>query len=280
MVLRILRYVSDLHLELRSNIDHPKLKPLWNQDSSENEYYLALVGDIGNPYHETLELFLDLVSPKYRKIFYVPGNHEYYNYEVIPCRPKNDFDLELEKLCHKYDNVILMNNSVYDLDGIKIIGSTLWSNIPETHSDIITKINDYYLIKKIDHASLVPIDIDDTNQWNKQSIDFIESEIKDASDPCIVLTHHAPLFSDPTTERYTANPSYLDGDNNYAFHNDLSYLMKNPICAWIYGHTHYTSRFEYNGIIVTTNQLGYRHEDTHFNPYAYLDLDEIFMNWL
>lgn len=280
MSLRILRYVSDLHLEFRSNIDHPKLKPLWNLDSSKDELYLALLGDIGNPYHDTLKLFLDSVSPKYRSIFYVPGNHEYYNDRVLPGRSKNDFDLKLEKLCHRYDNVILMNNSVYNLDGIKIIGSTLWSNIPEEHSYLTSRINDYCLIKKTDHESLIPIDINDTNLWNKQSVDFIEKEIKDASDPCIVLTHHAPLFSNSKTGQYTANPSYLHSENNHAFHNDLSHLMKKPVCAWIYGHTHYTSRFKYNDVIVTTNQLGYRYEDTKFNPYVYLDLNQIFMDWL
>lgn len=49
--MNILRYVSNLHLELRPTIIHSKLIPLWKFERMNNdEYYLALLGDIGNPF--------------------------------------------------------------------------------------------------------------------------------------------------------------------------------------------------------------------------------------
>lgn len=54
----ILRYVSNIHLELRTNIYHPKLIPLWDFRTKVNDkYYLALLGDIGNPYNNNLTAF-------------------------------------------------------------------------------------------------------------------------------------------------------------------------------------------------------------------------------
>nr|AEX62620.1 putative metallo-dependent phosphatase [Moumouvirus Monve] len=78
--MRILKYASDLHLEHLDNIYKPKIIELWNFNTSEkDEYFLALVGDIGNPFQKNLELFLENVSSKYSLVFYIPGNHEYYN---------------------------------------------------------------------------------------------------------------------------------------------------------------------------------------------------------
>ncbi|XWV26031.1 calcineurin-like phosphoesterase [Tupanvirus soda lake] len=279
--IKILRYASDLHLELRTTIKHPKLIPLWDFNvKPTDKYYLALLGDIGNPYQNNLKLFLEKVSPKYQKIFYVPGNHEYYNFRVEPNKSKEEFDQKLEELCNEFDNIIYMNNKTYDLDGIKIIGSTLWSNVPLDHREYISRVlNDYHLIKKksLENDTLENITIDDTNQWNTDNILFIEKEINNTNGACIVMTHHAPLFSDDNDKKYTADPMYLNGKNNYAFHNNLLHLIKSPVCAWLYGHTHYASKFKKNGVTVATNQLGYTSEEytVKYNPYAFIDLNTI-----
>jgi hypothetical protein len=278
--MRILRYASDLHLELRSTLQHPKLLPLWNFNlSKDDEYYLALLGDIGNPYNDNLKKFLEKISPKYQKIFYIPGNHEYYNLNYESKKSKKDFDRELEKICENFGNIIIMNNKTCIIDDdIKIIGSTLWSHVPENKSAHISEvINDYHVIKKESENNLISITIDDTNKWNAESVEFIKKEIHNSKHLCIILTHHAPLFSDEKLNRYTADPTYLNGENNFAFHNDLMYLLKSPVVAWLYGHTHYTNSFNINGITIATNQLGYSAEESKikFNSYAFINLDEI-----
>jgi len=266
--MKILKYVSDLHLELRPCVEHVKLNPLYNVKKSNNLNYLALLGDIGNPYQDNLNLFLEKVSPCYEKIFYLPGNHEYYN--LTTNKSKYNFDDELKLLCSKYPNIIYMNNNIYEVDDIKFIGSTLWTNINDTDVDYISKsINDYY---KILDDNLNTITVNHTNQWNKESIDFIQKEL-DTDKKCILLTHHAPLLN--KQGQYTAHPKYMNGKNNPAFHNDLSYLIKDPIKVWLFGHTHYTNTFKFNDVIVGTNQLGYKHEELNFNPYAFIDLNKI-----
>lgn len=281
--MKILRYVSDLHLEKRKTIYHPKLIPLWDFKQNGEEYYLALLGDIGNPYDENLIIFFDNIYPKYNKIFYVTGNHEYYNYNVYPEKTKEKFDEKLKMICSKYPNIILMNNSIYDVDNIRFIGSTLWSYIPNEHRVHIGRyLNDYHLIKKYYPGSdyVININIDDTNTWNKECISFIKKSIDETDKLCIILTHHAPLFSDSDKNYYTAHPKYLAGKNNYAFHNNLEELLKAPVIAWLYGHTHYASKFVINNVIVATNQLGYEHEEDeiNFNPYAHINLNAVLLD--
>lgn len=272
--MRFLKYVSDLHLELRKSINHPKLSPLWTSNSS-HKVYLALLGDISNPHSSNLFEFLQKVSPKYEKIFYVPGNHEYYNLTPQNLQTKNQMKSKLQDICNSFSNVILLDNSTYILDNIKIIGSTLWSRVDKHHKSIINQfLNDYHLIY---NESLFPIRISDTNKWNSEALKFIETEIQFSELPCIVLSHHAPLFSHPDQNQYTALPKYLNGKFNQAFHNDLRHLMNKPVAAWLYGHTHYSGNFVYNGVYVGTNQLGYHHEETeiNFEPNQAINLDEI-----
>ncbi len=283
--IKIMRYASDLHLELRSTIIHPKLIPLWKFEKSDSdEYYLALLGDIGNPFNQNLELFLEKVSPVYKKIYYIAGNHEYYNYNVKPNRSKSRFHQKLIETMEKFNNVMFLDSKTDYLDGIKIIGTTLWSNVPPHDKEYITyAINDYHLIKKEGFdGELTKITVADTNSWNSEEIAFIEQQISNTNDPCIVLTHHAPLFSDKQNNRYTADPKYLNGENNNAFHNNLAHLLKPPVCAWLYGHTHYTNSFNINNIIVATNQLGYSSEEKFikFNPYAHIDLHKLMIEQL
>lgn len=278
--MRILRYVSDIHLEYIDCIDgQSMLNSLWDFKKDPNDiYYLALLGDIGNPFTKSIKNFFQKISPIYDKIFYIPGNHEYYNLNK-PHRSIDDFNIQLKNMCQEFPNIILMNNEIFELDDVAFIGSTLWSNISESKSNHISKsINDYHLIKKLDNNKLVKITTDDSNKWNIESIDYIQYQLKNSTKSLIILTHHAPLFSDKILGNYTADPCYINSLNNEAFHNDLSKILNRPIIAWLYGHTHYTSKFIYNSIIIATNQLGYCHERNNFNPYAYINIDQLLID--
>ena len=229
---RILRYASDIHLELLPNFKSQSIEPLWKFDKcSDTTYYLALLGDISNFADPKLKHFFTKISPMYKHIFYVPGNHEYYNLTRTKSQinPKTvDYvKHSIRDLCKEFDNIILLDNETFDLDEFIIVGSTLWSNIP-THDKLLLQntINDYNLIYVDTDTKL---DVDTTNEWNKTNIKFIEETIMNTQKNVIMLTHHAPLFSNEKTGNYTADPLYLLSKNNYAFHNDLRHIIKFPI---------------------------------------------------
>lgn len=280
----ILRYVSDLHLEFYSdlliNYSISKLKPIWNFEYENNTIFnLALLGDIGNPYNPSLEQFLQLISNKYSNIFYIPGNHEYYNlsndnsYTMVKVKNKLDY------ICSQYPNIHLMDNESIELYGINFIGTTLWSHIPNEKKLTLSKIiNDFNLIMIDNNKTLTP---NDTNKLNKQNIIWLKEQlIKSIHLPNIIMSHHAPLFNNQKHLHYLSNPKYINSYNNEAFHNNLSHLITKPIVAWLYGHTHYSSEFKLNNVIIGTNQLGYLNEQKkiNFNPHKFIDLSDILIN--
>lgn len=138
-------------------------------------------------------------------------------------------------------------------------------------SYIKKNINDYQMIYTEPNKL---IRISDVNQLNKIAIEFIKSEIHSEETKCIVLTHHAPLFSDRSKRIFTADEKYINSMNNSAFHNNLINLIKSPIILWIYGHTHYRGKTNVNDVILWTNQLGYFREiEERFDPNEYIELN-------
>ena len=60
---------SDLHQEFLTNFY--KIPPISD--------YLFLSGDIHNISKSNFKQFIDYISNNWKQVFYVPGNHEYYN---------------------------------------------------------------------------------------------------------------------------------------------------------------------------------------------------------
>ena len=71
-----IRYFSDLHLEF---IKDNQLKQFIRQIPSGKDEICILAGDIGNPYEQHYDTFIQFISQHFKKIFVIAGNHEYYN---------------------------------------------------------------------------------------------------------------------------------------------------------------------------------------------------------
>ena len=88
-----LQYLSDLHDK------YPEITPLCD--------YIALLGDIGDPYSQKYKDFIKDLSRKFKKVFVVTGNHEYYFNIIDEC------NLHINTLCLELRNVYFLNNSLY-----------------------------------------------------------------------------------------------------------------------------------------------------------------------
>ncbi|KAN0023328.1 hypothetical protein ACTFIU_011498 [Dictyostelium citrinum] len=283
--IRVFKYASDIHLEMRDCLeDMDNLKGIYQFEKKPNHrYFLALVGDIGSPIiRENLLLeFLKLCSNQYERVFYVAGNHEYYNRNDVTIP---DIVFKMRELIgvNKLSNVHFLDNEVYQLDEFKIIGSTLWSYVDDLHEPYVSRcLNDYRVISVPleqmcgdDGLDSTPrkLEVKDTNRFHKNSVNFIKYHIgiRDkygpAADqntgipqpPCIVLTHHAPQFNDHKNQTFTSHPKYLKSDKiGQAFSTDLSNFIAPPITVWIFGHTHFNTEYSYNGVKILANQHGY-----------------------
>lgn len=233
-----IQYTSDLHLEFPGNKEFLKANPL--QPVGD---VLVLAGDIV-PFAvmDKHKDFFSYVSDNFATSYWIPGNHEYYGYDLATkCGELN------EKI---RSNVFLVNNISVVQDDVMLIFSTLWSKIsPAYEWQIERSLSDFHVIKN----GKFRFTAERYNKLHAESLAFLEKELTTESDfKKMVATHHVPtLMNYP--EQYKG--SLL----NEAFAVELFDLIEaTEANYWIYGHSHCnTPDFEIGKTQLLTNQLGY-----------------------
>lgn len=258
-----IQYASDLHLEFEpERIEFEDI--LLNVHGKEN-VYLVLAGDIGTLTElPVLRRFLEYCSQNWHKVFYIPGNHEYYHYDF------DEANAYLKSLCNEC-NVIFALFDSYRISrkfsrDIVIIMTTLWSYIPEHNARVVeSKLNDYKLISK-NKRKITSRTVNEIHQDQRSRLQCAVSSLRKEAHgniETIVFTHHSPYpkgTSDPTYENN--NPADIN-NTNCAFSSDCSDIMQEGVSQWIYGHTHYNPSFhnintlKISGTIIRSNQRGY-----------------------
>lgn len=209
-----IQYISDLHLESHNNRMFFEKYPV--QPCAD---YLVLAGDI-IPLNQIdqINFFLDHISQAFTKVFWIPGNHEFYGSDYqsfqscnIPIR----------------ENVFLINNQSVILEEYELICSTLWSNLDLNKRWFLQyHINDFKYIKYQEDY----IDAFDYNAFHIDALSFLEHKFQTANpSKTIVVTHHCPvILSIPEQENFSS-----------VYGSSLEELIiKYQPLYWIYGHTH------------------------------------------
>jgi len=259
--------LSDIHLEFPGVLDiieetPPVLAP-----------NLALLGDIGYPSKKEYQEFVLKQSKRFERVFLVAGNHEYYKgiYE--------DVNEEIAKLCATTTNVFFMNkiDLWFEEENTVVLGTTLWSNIPEDVKDYAKfSCNDYRQIYLRAGAEDTPekkrkLTPDDQNEWHKSDVEWLKTQIEKAKQKnfkVVVFTHHAP------TDKNTLLPEEQDQPFQYITMTNLEHMLGDPVNLWCFGHSHRTSVQMLKGTKVASNQLGYvtmGEKDALFDPFFMID---------
>ena len=282
-----LQYVSDIHLEMRKN-KIPTIEPVEPGNS-----YLALCGDIGNPYIPSYRNFISIHSKLFVHILIVSGNHEYYTGRSKQMTI-NTIDQEIQKIVKEFDNVTYLNMNGIIIGRTKFIGCTFWSDVSSILYEAEMVMNDYKNIyvdcpglpdryngeiniwggsrrKRIkpDRRSLKSTDIvmlhNTMKKWVKCQIDkYDPNNQENKYDNIIVLTHHAPSFL------------MLNKKNDYSncYASDCDDLFKNPVIYWISGHTHFCKSIVINDIQSLSNCMGYPGQNVeNFNSNNFIELN-------
>jgi predicted phosphodiesterase len=250
--------MSDLHLEF------PNVSP---PDFTAVAPILILAGDIGRPDIPSLQAFLLAQCKRFEHIFYVAGNHCFYGGEyhnrLRQLRALDQLDPRIHFL-HK-QSYLMPNN-------VRIVGTTLWSHVPQqTATKIGRSVNDYYQIRAVDKTavgdvrSIVPrrITVDHTNAWHAEQHAWLLEEVEKArqsGEHVVIITHHAP------SRRDTCSEEDAEAGLEDAFVNDHDANCVDPVRLWVYGHTHRSTELKINSTKVVSNQLGYANENCGFRP--------------
>jgi predicted phosphohydrolase len=233
-----IQYASDLHLEFPENKAFLNKNPLL-----PGADILLLAGDIV-PFKvlEKHNDFFDYLSDNFKTTYWVPGNHEYYYFDL--AKKQGSFNEKIR------ENVFLLNNIAIQVQDITFIFSTLWSHISDANQwQIQQRLSDFHVIG-YNKGMLLPAHY---NQSHQDSLTFINKELAQTSDKRkIVVTHHVPTFLN-YPEEYQGDPM------NDAFATELyDLILESKIDYWIYGHHHRNIfDFKIGGTSFITNQLGY-----------------------
>lgn len=217
---------------------------------------LALVGDIGLAFTETLRYFLHQQADRFEHVLFLAGNHEFYNHGEQK-RSVQEQLAWLQSVCDEKPNLHLLERQAVEIRGVLILGTTLWSYVPNTlASKAEGSMNDYHLSYIDDgNKNLHKMTAAFTNEWHRTSVAWLQQEIDQAAtraQPVVVLTHHTPSL------KGTSDPRYEGSDLSHCFSTDLQHLLKDPVKVWACGHTHYNFQQHVdNGTKLVSNQRGY-----------------------
>lgn len=225
-----LHVMSDLHLEMRSSAQ-------FTQQVLPGGDILVLAGDI------TYLRFVDQAVPlfkefcaKYRWVFYVPGNHEFYKSSVSQALGVLS---EVEKIPNL---VVLKAGDVTKFEGKRILGGPMWFRDHPMNVMYEGMLNDFNQIR-------------DYKPWvyeeNQKFLDFLQRELKEGD---IVVTHYLPTP--------LSTPERFRGDSTDRFFLcDVSNLIaERQPALWIHGHTHDPCDYLVGNTRVYCNPLGYPSE--------------------
>jgi len=140
-----INYISDLHLEFYN--DSVNFEDVMKFD--EDCEIICLCGDIGYPEHSNYTKLLNFMSTKFKYVFIITGNHEYYDLKSCNKTIENTH-LMISEICKKFNNVYFLNNNMIYLEEyhLVVLGTTLWSyfdmdKIDEKMLSFIHKTNDF-----------------------------------------------------------------------------------------------------------------------------------------
>lgn len=254
--------LSDMHLEFIKKAPKPHvLAP-----------NLILAGDIGKINTPGWTQFIEYCAGSWEHIFYVFGNHEFYNGHQFYHGSKSITQLKSDYVNYfsRYPNIHLLDNSGYDLDGLAIYGFVGWTRSPfETDCQARNEINDYNFIYKDKNNLITPEYI---TELANQDLDKFKLWIKSQTNPSLVITHFPPIRTGTSNPIYLSEPKqtnkYFAWDNLIKSEQiDTSAL---PIHTWVSGHTHWSYDLvdSETKIRYVSNQMGYLEEikESNFNP--------------
>jgi predicted phosphodiesterase len=245
-----LHIVSDVHLSLE-----PLALPATNADA------VIAAGDIARP-EKAVAWLTALAKP----VLYVPGNHEFYGGSIAGTRA------ELNRCCAG-TNVRLLDNDEVLLNGVRFLGTTLWSDFMlfgkgemRAHAirEAVAFMNDFRLIRYGASPERVFTPADAATLFGVNAR-WLHGKLAEPYDgPTVVITHHAPSPK-------SIHPRFADSLINPCFTSDAERLVKGSRARlWVHGHMHDSFDYVLGETRVVCNPRGYArggvNENASFNP--------------
>ncbi|KZV86832.1 calcineurin-like phosphoesterase, partial [Exidia glandulosa HHB12029] len=252
-----IQIMSDLHLEF-----HFRTPP---RGSAQGYHVfsppvcapnLALLGDIGLVAHEGLFIFLEAQLRRFKRVFYLLGNHEFYGRGATYDETVRKFEAFAQRVLAQeaLGEFVFLNRGRYDVpdEDVTVLGCTLWSHVPpESVKAVQSGLNDFKEILDWSIEQHVDAHAQDVSWLSAQ---LVNPDLKNIR--VVVLTHHAPTLNGTSDRKHAGSAVAAGYATELSSRKDL-WGADSPVKVWAFGHTHHCCDFELDGVRVYSNQRGY-----------------------
>ena len=192
------------------------------------------------------QTFFNKCVEGYNKVFYTPGNHEFYNYYI------DETESLLREVLPK--EITILNNQSEFYEGVHFVGSTLWASFDDGDTAVMqlcrNSMNDYNCVYHKGQSRFITPD--DTYHLHQESMNWLKSAIPTLRGPVVVFTHHSPSLR-------SFGSGYREASARGAYASDLEeFINENPnIKYWCHGHIHESNSYQLGECNVISNPRGY-----------------------
>lgn len=225
---------------------------------------VVIAGDISDGFFD-LDVIEIANSRKDLKFLIVPGNHDYQS-----GKPFEHFEKHISNVTDECSNVIVLNDSSVNIDGVDFFGGTMWSGLDAYGMREIAFMKSFYeTISDCMYIANWSADlmIEKHEEFLRKLNDF---EAKTRGNRRVVVSHFAPSLKSVHARFAHDIPA-----NGY-WCNNFSDSLIGKFDFWLHGHVH--NNFDYNvsGCRVVCNPVGYSSaygiENPEFNPSLIIEI--------
>ena len=233
---------------------------------------IILAGDIGKHTHG-IEWAAKQKAFAGKPVIMVLGNHEYYGAELFGIT--NQCRIKAEEFQAQGISIFLLENDVLILEGVKFIGSVMWSDyrlFGEANMQICMVeakrgMRDHQVIRYSERGAVDDFVLRDAlflpvhaERLFRKAKNFLREELAKPFDgKTVVVTHHLPSLMSVAT-RFSADIL------SAAFASNCDDLVERAD-LWIHGHTHDCFDYSLGKCRVVCNPRGYPREHSNgFRP--------------
>lgn len=246
-----LHILSDLHLSVQG-LQHPET----------DADVVILAGDIARP-----AAAIDWARGFGKPVLYVPGNHEFYGSSLAETRA-------LLQQHSAGSQVQVLDNASTVLQGVRFIGSTLWTDFLATGDGAAREhamaqaqqfMRDFSRIRMAAQPGEGLFSPLDSAALFAANARWLQHECaRPFAGPTVVITHHAPTL-------HSIHPRFAGSPINACFVADAAALVAGSGARlWIHGHTHDSFDYQVGNTRVLCNPRGYAKdgvvENARFDP--------------
>lgn len=253
-----IKLISDLHL----------IEPDFDMEIESDTDILVIAGDVSDS-RKTTVAWIKRIAAKNPliQVLFVPGNHDHFGGEYF------ENVSHFREMLSDFINAHFLDNEIYIFSEkktgkqIAFLGSTFWADFEgKGKEEAAWSIRSAMVLKDFQDIKFgdKTLDPSDARSLCIESRHWLEEALKETKGMKQVVITHFPL-----------HPKCNETENDLSpyFANDHANLLAayRPALA-LSGHTHTNVDFVCNETRFVSNQNGFQHEDTGYNPNLILEI--------